>query len=430
MNIIDRGRQWYQQLRHLTQRTPWEQRQCPRCGGHDAWKHGTYTRHPYTRAGRQPVVVQRYRCRPCRRTFVPALAAVAPRRWYGREGQRLRSDSWHHLGTSLRRTAELVRSLGGRQERWWWWQPWATDPHPDRARWRLSASTVHRWLDGAGRTAQATTTAQLRAVPTRGQFGTDGLWAKLRGGTTRVVLALTDRVTGVVYPPVVVAGEDDPAAWAQLFHQAHHAGVPWRGLGGVTSDGARGLAMYLEQTLVWVNHQRCVFHLWRNLARPLAPAVATVTAGLHGAAATAKRRATGAPRLPRLHAVLDAEGDAAAVAALRVLAAHPLGAGLARALRTAVESVLVYQGPANRGLGRVGPEWLWRDFRLRLSHGRNHRSDERVARAALVGAVYRNATPTQCRRERKRTYRCPGRSPFQVAGMDLGPLSYLDMLTV
>ena len=61
--------------------------------------------------------------------------------------------------------------------------------------------------------------------------------------------------------------------------------------------------------------------------------------------------------------MLDAADDAAAVAALQTLAAHPLGADLAAALRNDVEAVLTYRGPTNRGLGRVSPEWCWRDFR-------------------------------------------------------------------
>jgi hypothetical protein len=40
---------------------------------------------------------------------------------------------------------------------------------------------------------------------------TDGLWAVLRGGVKRVVLVLVDNVTGVIWPPVVVAGMTEPA---------------------------------------------------------------------------------------------------------------------------------------------------------------------------------------------------------------------------
>jgi hypothetical protein len=82
------------------------------------------------------------------------------------------------------------------------------------------------------------------------------------------------------------------------------------------------------------------------------------------------------------------------------------------------------------GMQRVAPEWCWRDFRLRLSRGRNHGSAIRLERAALVWAIYHNFTPAQYRSERKRQYRRPGQSALQVAGASPGEVSYLDALMV
>jgi hypothetical protein len=189
---------------------------------------------------------------------------------------------------------------------------------------------------------------------------------------------------------------------------------------GVVSDGARGLAAFIAGRLGWVHHQRGVFHVWRNLAAPLRAA----------AAATAVKRATRRELAGLVHAVLDAADDAAAVTALRGLAAHRLGADLARARRNEVETVLVYQSAATAGLGRVGPEWHWRDFRLRLGRGRNHRSTARLERAALLWAVYHNFEAAQARCERRRTYRRPGRSPLAMAGVPPGDVSYLDALAI
>jgi hypothetical protein len=72
--------------------------------------------------------------------------------------------------------------------------------------------------------------------------------------------------------------------------------------------------------------------------------------------------------------------------------------------------------PAHRGLMRLAPEWLWRDFRLRLSRGRNHGSEERLDPAGLLWMVYHNFDPAQWRSERKRKYKHAGQSPLQVAG--------------
>ena len=162
--------------------------------------------------------------------------------WYAREVQRSAIDHWQHGGTSLRRTAELLRSWLGRQERWLLWRP--LDEAPAAAtRCYLSASTVHRWLDRAGRTARAQAVGQLAGVPTSGQLGTDGLWARLRGGAKRVVLLLTDSVSGVVWPPVVVDGEAGAAPVAAAVCARPRGGVgPGRPVGRDQRWGERARA--------------------------------------------------------------------------------------------------------------------------------------------------------------------------------------------
>ena len=429
MTIIERGRRLVQWLRQLAQRTPWEERQCPCCQGYDTWQHGSYVRRVWTLAGVQVVRRQRYWCRRCRRTFTPAMVAVDRRCWYGRDVRRCAIDLWQHGGSSVRRTAAWVRSLVGRQERWRIWRP--VDPPPAAVdRCRLGASPVQRWLDAAGQRAQQTQRRQWADVPTSGQLGAAGLWATWQGKAKAVVLLLSDRVTGVVYPPVVVAQEDDPAHWGQRVRRAAVAGLRPSRIRGVVSDGTRGLAQFLEARLLWVHHQRCLFHLWRNLAKPMRDALATAASGLAGAAATAVKRATRRALAALVHAVLDAADDAAAVRALRHVAAHPLGAGIAHARRNDLEHALVFQGPVNRGLGRVRPEWWWRDFRLRLSRGRNHRSTARLERAAQLWAIYHNFAPAQERSERQRTYRRRGRSPLAMAGVPPEDITYLDALAV
>ena len=82
------------------------------------------------------------------------------------------------------------------------------------------------------------------------------------------------------------------------------------------------------------------------------------------------------------------------------------------------------------GLLRIAPEWLWRDLRLQLSRGRNHGSEQRVQRAMLVWAIYRNFMPAQWRSEHKRRYRRPGQSPLTKVGIPPEELSYLDALRV
>jgi hypothetical protein len=323
----------------------------------------------------------------------------------------------------------VVRSWLGQQERWQVWCPLSAPP-PEAARCGLSASTVQRWLNRAGEQARRTVPGQLVGVPTSGQLGTDGLWARLRGGTTRVVLLLTDSVSGVGWPPVVATGEEAAHQWQRLFVRARGAGLDVTELWGVTSDGATGLAGYLRQHLSWVLHQRCVFHLWRNLSGELAARTAAATQGLAKRAARAAGRQLRQELVALVRAVLDAADEATAQAALRPLATHRHGRGLAAALGAHLAAAHVCHRPHTRQLLRVSPEWCWRDFRLGLGHGRNHGSVARLERAALRWAVYTNFTPAQLRRERKRTYRSAGLSPLARAGVPPGAVSYRDALAV
>ena len=429
MNIVERGRGFLQGLWALAERRAWEWRRCPRCGETETCKWGSYERRPWFLTGRETVRVQRHWCHGCGRTYAEGSALLVRGGWYAREVKRSAIDHWQHLGASTRRTAEVLRSWLGRQERWQAWRP--LDPAPSDARaCHLSASTVERWLDQAGLAAKAGVAEQLVGIESSGQLATDGLWARLRGGTKRVVLALVDNATGVVWPPVVVAGESTAAAWEALFARAAQAGLVLSELRGIASDGATGLESYRRRALPWVSHQRCVFHLWRGLAGALATAVATVATDLAGAAARTATRQARRTLVGLVRAVYDAATEAEARAALARLAAHDLGAALADLVAVHLDAAHVFRCGYNRGLGRASPEWLWRDFRLRASHGRNHGSDQRLERAALLWAIHRNFQPAQDRSERKRTYRHPGQSPLALAGLSPGDVSYLDALAV
>lgn len=431
MNIVERGRAFLQGLRALASRPMWEWRRCPHCGETETCKWGFYERRPWFLSGRQTVRVQRHRCGGCGRTYSEQSALLVRGGWYAREVRRSALDHWQHLGVSTRRTAEVLRSWLGRQERWQVWRPLDAAPSDGQA-CHLSASTVERWLDQAGQTAQARVGEQLAGVTSSGQMATDGLWARLRGGATRVVLALVDNVTGLVWPPVVVAGEGTAAAWATLFARAEQAGLVLSELRGIASDGATGLESYRRQALPWVSHQRCVFHLWRGLRGALAAAVATATAAtdLTGAAARTAARAARQTLVGLVRAVYDAATEAEAQAALARLAAHDLGAALAEVVAVQLDAAHVFRCGYNQGLGRASPEWLWRDFRLRASHGRNHGAEPRLERAALLWAIYRNFEPAQGRSEHSRSYRHPGQAPLAVAGLSPGDVTYLDALAV
>ena len=427
MNIIARGLAFFQYLVSLARRSPWDWRRCPQCGGTHTCKWGRYARHPWFLTGRRAVWVQRHRCHACCKTYSEQSALLIRGSWYAREVHRSAIDHWQHVGTSLRRTAELLRSWMGQQERWRLWRPLDDD---SRERCYLTASTVHRWLDGAGQAAQASVAGQLCGIAQPHAVGTDGLWAKLKGRAQRVVLLVVDSVSGLVYPPIVAKGEASAGPWQRLFARAQLAGLDLDALRGVTSDGAAGLLAYLRRSLAWVQHQRCVWHLWRNLGGELAKAAGRAAEGLTGEAAEQARQQTRDELGGLVHKIIDAHSYEQAEVALATLLGHPLGATIGQWLNAQLDRVLVHLLDYYRGLQRVTPEWYWRDFRHRLSHGRNHRSDQRLERAALVWAIYHNFEPAQWRSERKRHYRHPGQSALEVAGAPPGQVSYLDALGV
>ena len=166
------------------------------------------------------------------------------------------------------------------------------------------------------------------------------------------------------------------------------------------------------------------------LAQNLAEAAAQATLGMAEEMAKALKRQVREELVALLHAVIDAASYEQAEQALAALKAHPWGTTLAQKVNEQFDRLLFPLLAPHRGLVRVGPEWLWRDFRLRLSHGRNHGSTERLERAALLWATYRNLTPAQGRKERKRHYKHPGQSPLEVATGAPITISYLDALAV
>jgi hypothetical protein len=392
-------------------------------------KWGFYERTPWFLSGRQEVKVQRHRCKECEKSYSETSPLLKRGSWYAREVHRCAIDHWQHGGTSLRRTAEFLRSWLGRQERYLLWRPLDVGSTKEENCY-LAASTVHRWLDKAGAKAEESVEGQLAGIVETVAAGTDGLWAKLCGGGKRVVLLLYDSLTGVVFPPLVTKGEESAKSWQQLFARAQQAGLDLEQLRGVTSDGSKGVIAYLKEGLYWVQHQRCVWHLWRNLKHPIAQAVKEACEGLDEEAAKDKGKEVRKELGKLIHNVMDAVDYAQAENAVKQVRLHPFGAQIAQTLNVHLDRIMVYSLDYYQGLQRTTPEWCWRDFRLRLSHGRNHGSEQRLQRAALLWAVYRNFTPTQERSEFNRHYRHPGLSPLAVAGFPHQSISYLDALEV
>jgi len=386
-------------------------------------QNGSYVRQPWFFEGRRRVRVQRHVCHNCHKSYSEQVPELVRGSWYAREVQRAAIDHWQHLGTSLRRTAEVLRSWMGKQERWRIWRPF--DDDSDESCY-LAASTVHRWLDRTGKKAQGSVRGQLAGIGQAQELGTDGLWAKLKGKAQRVVL-LVDSVTGLIYPPLVAQNEKSAKSWQGVFERAQQAGLDLDEVRGVTSDGAQGLQAYLEEGLEWAQHQRCAWHLWRTLGPKLAQAASTAAQALNGEEAKQVRKRVRDELGKLIHNVIDAQSYTQAEAALAALRGHPQGAGIGKQLNVQLDQILAHRMPYCQGLQRVSPEWYWRDFRQRLSHGRNQRTDQRLERATLVWAIYHNFEPAQRRSERKRHYRHPGLEPATSHAGQVRHLPYAEL---
>ena len=239
-HIVARALAFVQSLLRLAQRNDLEWRVCPYCQSTHVHRHGTYLRRPFTLEGRLSVAVQRYRCQSCGGSYSQEDPEYPPKCWYARSVRRYAIDQWCFLGSSLRRVAEWVRSTINRDGRWQVWHP-LSRPDPQACKCKLHHSTVQWWLDQAGRRAQQGVAGMYAGLgPTR-LVGADGLWARLRGGATRVLLMLRDSVTGLLWPPVVAVGEEAAASWAKLLRQAQRAGLALEELRALVSDGAQGL---------------------------------------------------------------------------------------------------------------------------------------------------------------------------------------------
>jgi hypothetical protein len=173
-----------------------------------------------------------------------------------------------------------------------------------------------------------------------------------------------------------------------------------------------------------------VWHVWRKVGQQIAHAGRQAAEGLPAQAAQQIRRQVRAELRSLVRPILDAPSYVEAEAAVARLQAHTYGAAIAQLLNELLDALMIYRLAYCQGLQRVTPEWHWRDFRLRLSHGRNHGSALRLERAALVWAIYHNFEPAQWRCEHKRHYRHPGQSALQAAGVPPEPICYLDALGV
>ena len=335
--------------------------------------------------------------------------------WYAREVHRCAIDHWQHVGSSARRTAEVLRSWLGRQERWQLWRP-LDRPPAERERCHLSASTVERWLDRAGRRPRRTVGGQLAGCAELGA-----------AGDRRAVGAAAgrDHAGGACCWSTASAGwsgrrswwprrGDGPALGDGCSTARTSGGAGAETLRGVASDGAPRAGELPDGGA--------------GVGQP--PALRLPPLARPGGRAGARRRRRGRrrrwpgrpPTAARRQARRELVGLVRGGPGRPERGRGPGGAGRpggarargrpARAGRRAPGGRPGPPAAATTAAWRARrPEWLWRDFRLRLSHGRNHGSEQRLERAALVWAIYHNFTPPRNGANANATIATPAAAP-------------------
>ena len=193
----------------------------------------------------------------------------------------------------------------------------------------------------------------------RGQQGGEGsIQARLDSGLH--AKAKTGKSTGGRLPfgyqalgqDIVIQPENAPIV-VRVF-QLHQAGLDLAALRGVTSDGAQGLLAYLRRGLTWVQQQRCVWHLWRNLGAELARASARAAQELAEGLAQQVRQQVRQELTALLHAIIDAPSYEQAEQALARLMAHASGAGLGKKLNEQLDRLFMYQLQPELRSGTIG----------------------------------------------------------------------------
>ena len=115
-------------------------------------------------------------------------------------------------------------------------------------------------------------------------------------------------------------------------------------------------APFCARRLAWVQHQRCVWHIWRNLAGRVGARGRPGRRGRRSSdVAEAVREQVRAELVALIHAVIDAKSYEQAEAALVTLRSHPQGAAIGQFLNEHLDRILVHLVAYYAGLQRVTP---------------------------------------------------------------------------
>ena len=418
-------------------RQPGDPRRCPHCGSTLTKKNGTRGRALRDLGGIRSVRIQRHWCHACCRPYDEEVPDIAPHHWYTRRVQRTFVDMYTTIGGSLRRNARWITAeITGRGRTFLWdvlarapWWGRAPEPAPEI---ELSHTTGWRWVQAAGASWRRRKKA-YSAVPQSGVVVSDATYVRMRGVWT-AILGVVDGIERMTFGLFHLATEESDEEIERAFDLAAKAGLNLEHIKVFVSDGAAGFRAFLARCLYGVRHQRCVFHLWRNVL----PIITRY------AAAAGKERAD---RLKTCiacvwNATTRAEAEAMLTLLVGIYGTEHMAQEAVRVVQETFEHALQ---PAPKGAGamthlgagmvNVGRtscvcEWVWRYDKERVRQMGGFMSTDGCDNFNAVWHVALNFRPYQRRKERLRHDVSPGLCPLEVAGVMVQDVTWLDALAV
>jgi hypothetical protein len=406
---------------------PQDNRRCPRCGSTLTKKNGGRCRSPRDLGGIRTVRIQRHYCHTCTHSYSEQRPEIAPRQWYTRRVQRKFLDMYTTIGGSLRRCASWITAEVTGRGRTFIWDPlvrapwWGRTPEPE-PEIELSHTTGWRWVQRSGASWRQREKAYA-AVPQSGAVASDATYVRIRGICT-AILGVVDGIWRTTFGLFHLATEESDEEIERAFDLAAKAGLILEQIKVFASDGAAGFREFLARCLYRARHQRCVFHLWRNVL-PIITRYAAV-AGDEWAEGLKKCIAC----------VWNASSKAEAEAMLKLLVAvyeaEPIAQEAVRLVQETFAQAMTHLVAGLPGVSRTSCvcEWVWRYYKERVAQMGGFMSADGCDHFNAVWEVALNFRRYQRRKERLRHYKYPGLCPLEVAGVMVQGVTWLDALAV
>ncbi len=405
--------------------TCWGHRQgpCPRCKSDFVKRHGIRLRKVRDYGGRRIIKVQRWRCLVCRKTWSEPIPGVAPFMRYSRAVIRRALDRYIFAQCSHRAIAQILRSEINGTERARDWDPeglvW-----PPLAEWkqvRLSHVSVWRWLQEAGHRANKEEN-RFGEVWQSGIWAVDSTLGKVKGVGIGV-LGVVDAVSRVVFETVRIVAESEEEV-LRKFARLIGFGVNTKGLKGLVTDGAEAYRLLIVGVMKRVVQQRCVFHLWRNISSHVRSLKETRGEQTAEAFKRAVRRVWDAESYE------DAQLGLAAL--LQYWSGEPCVGPALWVIEASFEEATTHLKGIVEGMPRTSnvAEWLWRGYKHGLRVMGQFMSVGGMDAFNGVWALHVNFKRYQKRKERRRPVNNPGHCPLEMAGVQTGQLSWMDVLRI